>query len=258
MGQELGDFLRSRRDRLRPRDVGLAGGRRRRTAGLRREEVAELAGIGVDWYTRLEQGRAVKPSDTTLGALARALKLNGDEALHLRALVKAAERGPFVRETPPESVRNLVEALNLPAYLAGRRFDILVWNAAAEAIFHFSRLREEDRNTLLYLLTRPEARARFGDAWPAEAQRVISLFRPVYDMHADDPAFVELVARLRAGAPEFEGWWARHEVSKPSSGRKTVGPYHLDYASFQLNDNPDLKLTLFRPNAQPSTPVGGK
>jgi transcriptional regulator with XRE-family HTH domain len=131
MGQELGDFLRSRRDRLRPRDVGLASGRRRRTAGLRREEVAELAGIGVDWYTRLEQGRAGNPSETTLGALARALNLNSDEALHLRALVKAAERGPFVRETAPESVRNLVEALNLPAYLSGRRFDILVWNAAA-------------------------------------------------------------------------------------------------------------------------------
>jgi len=247
MSQELGDFLRSRRDRLGPRDVGLAGGRRRRTSGLRREEVAELAGIGVDWYTRLEQGRAVKPSDTTLGALSRALKLSSDETLHLRALVKAAERRPFVRETAPATVRALVEALNLPAYVAGRRFDILVWNAAAEAIFHFSRLGEVDRNTLLYVLTRPEARELFGEAWPVEAQRIIGLFRRVYDMHADDPAFVELAARLRAGAPEFEGWWARHEVRKPSSGQKVLGPYRLDYASFQSNDNPDLKLTLFRP-----------
>lgn len=252
MGQELGDFLRSRRDRLGPRDVGLAGGRRRRTAGLRREEVAELAGIGVDWYTRLEQGRAVKPSDATLAALARALKLSKAEGLHLRALVKAAERGPFVRETAPDSVRTLVEALNLPAYVTGRRFDILAWNSAADAIFGFSRSREEDRNTLLYVLTGRAARALFGASWQAEAQRVVALFRRVYDMYADDPAFAGLVERLRAGCPEFEGWWARHEVREPASGQKTLirpetGPFQLEYASFQSNDNPDLKLTLFRP-----------
>jgi transcriptional regulator with XRE-family HTH domain len=251
MGQELGDFLRSRRDRLRPRDVGLAGGRRRRTTGLRREEVAELAGIGVDWYTRLEQGRAVRPSDATLAALAGALKLTGAEAQHLRALVKAAERGPFVRETAPDNLRHIVEALNLPAYVAGRRWDVIVWNAAADEIFGFSKRREEDRNTLLYVLTSKHARDLFGPSWAGEAQRMVALFRRNHDMFADDPAFVDLVSRLRAGCPEFAGWWERHEVRDSAGGRKALfrpgtGPLLLEYASFQSNDDQDLKLTVFR------------
>jgi transcriptional regulator with XRE-family HTH domain len=257
MGQELGDFLKSRRDRLRPRDVGLAGGRRRRTTGLRREEVAELAGIGVDWYTRLEQGRATKPSEGTLEALARALKLTKSEARHLRALVKGRERAAFVRETAPEPVRRMVEALNLPAYVTGRRFDVIAWNAAADAIFGFSGRREEDRNTLLYALTTAEGRELFGESWASEAQRLLALFRGAYDMFADDPAFVELVERLRAKCPEFEGWWARHEVRETAAGHKTLtrpeaGPLRFEYASFQSNDNPDLKLALFRPSADQS------
>src|SRR3569832_2914515 len=98
---ELGDFLRSRREKLTPKAVGLPEGRRRRTPGLRREEVAELAGIGVDWYIRLEQGRTVNPSVTTVDALARALRLNKTEHAHLRALARDAARRPFARETVP-------------------------------------------------------------------------------------------------------------------------------------------------------------
>src|SRR5262250_2623946 len=114
---ELGDFLRSRRDRLTPKAVGLAPGRRRRTPGLRREEVAELAGIGVDWYVRLEQGRSVTPSVGTVDALARALRLGKAEHAHLRALARGAGRRPFVRETVPEVIRRLVESLDRPAYV---------------------------------------------------------------------------------------------------------------------------------------------
>src|SRR5229473_2779842 len=119
---ELGDFLRSRREKLSPKSVGLPSGRRRRTAGLRREEVAELAGIGVDWYIRLEQGRSVSPSVTTVDALARALRLSKAEHAHLRALTRNADRRAFSRESVPEPVRRLVESLNLPAYVTGRRW----------------------------------------------------------------------------------------------------------------------------------------
>src|SRR5271166_2751422 len=115
-GAELGDFLRSRRARLGPADVGLSNGRRRRTPGLRRKEVAELAGIGVDWYVRLEQGRAVSPSVTTIDALARALRLSKVEHAHLRALALGANRRAFTRETVPAALRSLVESLNQPAY----------------------------------------------------------------------------------------------------------------------------------------------
>src|SRR3954453_10937849 len=113
---EFGDFLRSRREKLSPKTVGLPAGRRRRTAGLRREEVAELAGIGVDWYIRLEQGRTVSPSVTTIDALARALRLGKAEHKHLRALTENTDRRAFVPETLPAAVRRTVERLNLPAY----------------------------------------------------------------------------------------------------------------------------------------------
>src|SRR5215470_7703713 len=150
---ELGDFLRSRRERLTPKAVGLPLGRRRRTPGLRREEVAELAGIGVDWYIRLEQGRSVSPSVTTVDALARALRLSKAEHGHLRALTRHADRRAFVRETVPGPLRRMVEGLNQPAYITGRRWDVLAWNEAAEEIFAFGRLPEGDRNTLISVLT---------------------------------------------------------------------------------------------------------
>ena len=150
---ELGDFLRSRRERLTPRAAGLAAGRRRRTPGLRREEVAELAGIGVDWYVRLEQGRSVSPSVATVDALARALRLSKVEHAHLRALTRNPDRRAFARENVPDAIRRVVENFAQPAYVTGRRWDVLVWNKAAEEIFAFSRLPEEDRNILILILT---------------------------------------------------------------------------------------------------------
>src|SRR5882724_8416501 len=155
---ELGDFLRSRRERLDPKMVGLPLGRRRRTPGLRREEVAELAGIGVDWYIRLEQGRSVSPSVTTVDALARALRLSKVEHIHLRALTRNADRRAFARETVPDPIRRIVESLKQPTYVTGRRWDVLAWNKAAEEIFAFSRLPEEDRNILILILTKPATR----------------------------------------------------------------------------------------------------
>src|SRR6478752_7234982 len=149
---EFGNFLRSRREKLSPRAVGLPSGRRRRTAGLRREEVAQLAGIGVDWYIRLEQGRTVSPSVTTIDALARALRLSKAEHAHLRALARDGERRVFSREIVPPPILRLLDSLVQPAYVVGRRWDVLAWNAAAEEIFAFGRLPEGDRNTLLCMM----------------------------------------------------------------------------------------------------------
>src|SRR5215471_4181362 len=173
---ELGDFLRSRRERLSPMAVGLPIGRRRRTPGLRREEVAELAGIGVDWYVRLEQGRSVSPSVTTVDALARALRLSKVEHAHLRDLTRNADQRAFVRETVPEALRHLVEGLSQPAYITGRRWDVLVWNKAADEIFAWGKLPEEDRNVLICILTLPATRKLFGKAWHDQARRVVAQF----------------------------------------------------------------------------------
>lgn len=250
VNRELSDFLRSRRGRLTPEAVGLPGGRRRRTPGLRREEVALLAGIGTDWYTRLEQGRTVNPSTTTVEALSRALRLNPVEQAHLRALTRNAERRPFVREVVPESLRRTVEALNAPAYVTGRRWDVLAWNKAAEEIFAFGRIAEEDRNTLILILTNPNTRRLFGAGWAEEAKRVIAQFRATHDLWADDPAFASLLARLRAGCPEFAKWWKAHDLKASLAGQKHLshprkGTLKLQYTSFQANDDPSLKLVIY-------------
>jgi len=247
---ELGDFLRSRRQKLMPKAVGLPAGRRRRTPGLRREEVAELAGIGVDWYIRLEQGRSVSPSAATIHALARALRLTKAEHRHLTELTQNADRRPFVREAVPPAIRRTIEQLNLPAYVTGRRWDILAWNAAAEEIFAFSRLAEADRNSLLSVLTNPATRRLFGASWADEARRIVAQFRATHDLWAGDPAFRDLLARLREGCPEFAGWWEAHDVSGVAAGRKFLihpkkGRLKLEYASFQANDDPALKLVIY-------------
>ncbi|CAN5333805.1 helix-turn-helix domain-containing protein [soil metagenome] len=252
---ELGNFLRSRREKLTPKAMGLAGGRRRRTPGLRREEVAELAGIGVDWYIRLEQGRSVSPSLTTIDALARALRLSKVEHRHLHALTKSADRALFVRETVPDTLRTLVESLNQPAYVTGRRLDILAWNAAADEIFAFSKLPKDDRNSLLNMLTNPATKRLLGKAWADQARRMVAQFRATHDLWAGDPAFVSLLARLRSGCVEFAGWWDSHEVRGAPGGIKELkhpkkGLLRYAYASFQSNDDPALKLAIYTPLAE--------
>jgi transcriptional regulator with XRE-family HTH domain len=249
---EFGNFLRSRREKLSPRAVGLPSGRRRRTPGLRREEVAELAGIGVDWYIRLEQGRTVSPSITTIDALARALRLGKVEHAHLRALARNADRRTFVRESVPDAVRRLVESLNQPAYVTGRRWDILAWNAAADEIFAFSRLAEEDRNILICMLTNSRTRRLFGTGWADEAKRIVAQFRATHDLWAGDPAFIGLLDRLRQGSPEFPIWWEAHDIRSVVGGQKQLshpkkGVLRFEHASFQANDDPALKLIIYTP-----------
>jgi transcriptional regulator with XRE-family HTH domain len=249
---ELGDFLRSRRERLTPQAVGLPEGRRRRAAGLRREEVASLAGIGVDWYVRLEQGRAVNPSVTTVEALARALRLSKAEHAHLRAMTRVTGRRAFQRETVPDPAVRAVEGLNQPAYITGRRWDVLAWNAAADEIFAFSRIPEADRNSLVNMLTNPHARRLFGPGWAEEAQRMVAQFRATHDLWAGDPAFLDLLEPLQQGCAEFEAWWNAHDVRAASAGRKHLhhpkkGELVFEYATFQANDDPALKLAIFTP-----------
>jgi transcriptional regulator with XRE-family HTH domain len=249
---ELGDFLRARRERMTPKAAGLPEGRRRRTPGLRRQEVSELAGIGVDWYIRLEQGRAVSPSVATVDALARALRLNKSEHVHLRELARGLDRHAFVREIVPATLHQTVEHLSSPAYITGRRWDVLAWNRAADDILGFSRLPEGDRNILLLVLTRPSARTLFGDRWAEEAQRIVAQFRASYDLWAGDPAFEALVERLRAGSVEFRRWWKAHDIRGSAAGVKTMrhpkrGRLRFAHASFQANDDPSLKLVIYTP-----------
>jgi len=247
---QLGDFLRSRRERLSPKSAGLAVTRRRRTPGLRREEVAALAGIGIDWYIRLEQGRCVSPSLTTVDALARALRLSPVEHQHLRALTRHSERAVFVRETVPDTLRQLLDGLGQPAYILGRRWDVLAWNRAANQLFGFGRAREEDRNVLIFMLTDPAARKLFDTSWAEQARRLVAQFRASHDLAAGDAAFMELVKRLRADCPEFGAWWKGHEIRGSTAGTKLLkhpqeGVLRVAHASFHSNDDPNLRLVIY-------------
>lgn len=250
---ELGDFLHARRTRLRPDVAKSVHGRRRRTPGLRREEVAERAGISTDWYVRLEQGRSVSPSEVTIEALARALELDAQEHAHLRTLAGHAPARSFERETVPPTVRKIVAGLPYPAYVTGRRWDMLAWNDATAEIFaDFGAVPKADRNLLLFMFSDPRARTLFGDGWSRFARGMLAQFRAVHDLWAGDPAFAALVDRLRASGREFEAWWQDHEVRAPLSGRKTLhhptlGALSFDHASFQANDNPALKIVIYTP-----------
>jgi transcriptional regulator with XRE-family HTH domain len=247
---ELGDFLRSRREMLSPAAIGQPAVRRR-TPGLRREEVAVRAGIGVDWYIRLEQGRSTSPSLDTIDAIARALQLPAVERAHLLALVKAEQPRPFVRERVPDAIRRFVESLAQPAYVTGRRWDLVAWNEAADQVFGFGDLPAPDRNVLLYVLTSRVARHVFGTDWEKEARRILALFRVTHDLWASDPAFVELLERLRRECPEFPRWWKAHDVRASRSGTKVLhtprGTLRFEHASFQANDDPALRLVVLTP-----------
>ncbi len=251
--EQLGEFLRSRRERLRPEHLGLSDPRRRRTPGLRREEVASLAGISPEWYVKLEQGRSVAPSTATIAALSRALRLNEVEHAHLSMLAFGKRRPAYVREVLPDSLRHLVQNLPYPAYVTGLRWDVLAWNeAAATLLTDFDELGIEDRNILLHVLTSPEGRALFGEGWADEARRMVALFRATHDLWAADPAFVGLVARIRAGCAEFDAWWAVHDIGAAASGSKILhhparGRLCFDYTTFQANDDPRLKLAIYLP-----------
>jgi transcriptional regulator with XRE-family HTH domain len=218
-------FLRSRRERLVPAEVGLPNGFRRRTSGLRREEVAQLAGVGVTWYTWLEQGRRVSPSAEVLDALADALRLDAAEGRHLFVL---ADRPPALkREAGPEVVdapirRMLASLRGQPSYVTGRRWDILAWNRAAAAVFgDYARLEGDACNIMHLMFANAAHRAMLAD-WPALAAVTLAMFRADYAPYRGDAEFERLIATPRAASPELREWWPRQEIAGHLSGHKRI------------------------------------
>jgi PAS domain-containing protein len=194
----------------------------------------------------------VTPSLSTIDALARALRLTEMEHQHLRALAGGGGPKPFQPETAPPALLQVLQSLTQPAYVTGRRRDLVAWNAASDEIFGFNQLAEDERNILVLMLTLPRSRELFGPGWAEEAQRIVAQFRATHDLWAGDPAFVALLRRLREGCPEFDAWWERHDVGRGVSGRKTLhhptkGVIAFDHASFQFNDDPGLKLVIYTP-----------
>jgi transcriptional regulator with XRE-family HTH domain len=215
--QQLGSFLRTRRARVRPADVGLTAGAGRRTPGLRREEVARLAGISVDYYTRLEQGRGPHPSRQVLSALARALRLDGDERAHLHHLAgepPAPPTGPS--PDVPAGVLRLLDVLtDTPAYVVDAKYDLLAWNPLAGLLLGDACTRPAEESNLIWRMFGDDDGAWLRDDPDADefADVCVADLRAAAGRFPDDPGIARLLARLRAASPEFVRRWDEHQVA---------------------------------------------
>jgi len=257
-----GAFLRSRRGRLAPSEVGLPQGIRRRTPGLRREEVAMLAGVGTTWYTWLEQGREIKPSHEVLLALAEALRLDPAERRHLFLLYDrpAPEPRRASQERVSESLRRMVDGLTgQPAFVLGWRWDILAWNRAAELVIEPNSGFDGARPNVLELLFSDQAHRLFVD-WENVARGALATFRADCAAHVGDPEFEELVARLTRLSPEFAAWWPHYDVTHSLSGAKrlhhsTLGRLHFAFSTLAVGDRPGMKLFILTAIDEEDTPA---
>ncbi|TVT52692.1 helix-turn-helix domain-containing protein [Amycolatopsis rhizosphaerae] len=249
MDQSIGEFLRSRRARIQPREVGLPGHGRRRVPGLRREELAQLAGVSVDYYVRLEQGRSQNVSDAVLDSIARVLRLDETERVHLRNLVRPAKKarrsgGQHVR---PGVQRMLDMMTDLPAFVLGRRMDILAWNALADAVIGFSAL--ERPNAARHTFLHPEARELYLE-WDAVAAETVAYLRLDAGRYPDDPQLCALVGELSMRSEPFRRLWARQDVKDKTHGRKLVrhpfaGDLEFRYETFASPGDSDQLLVAY-------------
>jgi transcriptional regulator with XRE-family HTH domain len=252
---ELAEFLRIRRGRIHPADVGLPPGPRRRTPGLRREEVAQLAGVGVTWYTWLEQGRPIRASVQVLDAVARTLRLDQAEVEHLYRLAEVpAVRPESVTATCPEVIREILDSLEpLPAMLLNARYDILGANQAHTDLFwvwHHD-LDCEHRNVLWCCFVHNESRRYFLN-FDSEAGLLVATLRASYGQHLKEPAWNEFIKDLCDRSGEFAELWARQEVASPSSRTKhflhpEAGLLRLRSTSLAVADMPEARVVIYTP-----------
>ncbi len=252
--EELGNFLKARRARLSPEDFGMPRGARRRTPGLRREEVALLAGVGVTWYTWLEQGREINASTQVLDAVASTLRLDRAEREHLYRLAEAtptlvgADRGPV-----PDEICQIVRGLDpLPASLTNGRFDVLLANDAHRELFwDWHSLPCVHHNALWCWVTEPTARAKFPQ-YERELRYLVARLRSAYAHHVGDPEWEEDIRRLSGLSREFADLWARHEVADPEPRVRTylypgIGPLTFTATELQVPTMTDARLMVYTP-----------
>ena len=256
---ELAAFLRTRRERITPEEVGLAPGIRRRTAGLRREEVALLAGVGVTWYTWLEQGRPINASTQVLDAIARTLRLDQPEREHLYRLAdvpeaRAAEKeAAQLAEVVPDIQQILDGFTGLPAALLNERFDLLAWNAAYAAVFPDVVSQPVcERNVLWLSFTLPACCHPYPRCDP-QLQRLVAQLRAAYGRHVGEPAWTKFVRRLQSASPEFARLWAQHDVASPASYLKVFRhPAHdrlvMTTTSLGVHAAPGTRMIVYTPS----------
>ncbi|WP_431035010.1 helix-turn-helix transcriptional regulator [Streptomyces sp. P6-2-1] len=261
---ELGRYLRARRTQTTPARVGLAvGGGLRRTPGLRREELATLAGISIDYYVRLERGKETRPSPAVLDSLARALRMDEREHQHLRALAARAAR--YAPEPPPAPSRSvhphqrlLLDSLRPnPAYVISRSMELLAWNPGGLALYAgMDGWPAKQRNLARYLFLHPAARELLPD-WERQVAACAARLRAIAGTVPDAPDFAQLVGELLLKSPDFARLWERYEVAGRKVGRKTfqhplVGTMTLTSHSLQIEGTPGQRIGVY--TAEPGTP----
>lgn len=251
---ELAAFLRARRNALSPADVGLPPGRSRRTPGLRREELALLAGVSVTWYTWLEQARRINVSTDVLEALARALRLDDAERQHLLTLA-AHNPGPAAEEVTdaPDALIRLIAAMEpAPAYVLGPRWEILAWNRAQARLSpQVGRLSPPERNLLWIIFAEPSVRDLLVD-WPGQARRILAEFRAGTATRRDDPQVLALVDDLLARSVEFAEWWAHLDVAQFQTRLRAyrhprAGELVFEYQQLTPSEWPALRVCVQLP-----------
>jgi transcriptional regulator with XRE-family HTH domain len=260
--EELTEFLKTRRARIRPEDLGLKvfGNGRRRVPGLRREELAQAAGVSADYYVRLEQGRTDNVSQEILDAVAGVLGLNDDERAHLQRLAKPVRRPKqrrTVQRVRPAMQQLLVALDGVPAFVLGRRMDVLAWNRLAAAlIVDFGALPAKERN-MPRLVFLDESCRDFYPQWEAVAAETVDYLRLYAGRNPDDAELAELIGELSIHSEEFRTQWARHDVRDKNFGAKRmvhpmVGELTLQYETLVLPGDPDQLLVTY--SAEAGTP----
>jgi transcriptional regulator with XRE-family HTH domain len=252
--RELAEFLRTRRGRLRPEDIGFAPGARRRTPGLRREEVAQQAGVGVTWYTWLEQGRPIKASGQVLDAVARALRLDEAEREHLYKLADlplTVTALPSLAVSP--AVREVLATLDpLPAVLMNSRWDLLGKNEAYEQLFAYWHDEPcEMHNMLWCVFMEPNVRSRYLN-FEEEAPRSVAQLRAAFAGHLGEPAWTDFIGELTEGSEDFARMWARHDVARPGVRIKhfldpRAGLLRFITTSFAVTEMPECRIIVYTP-----------
>jgi transcriptional regulator with XRE-family HTH domain len=257
---ELAAFLRARRERVSPEDVGLPPGTRRRTAGLRREELAQLAGVGVTWYTWLEQGRPINASVQVLDAIASTLRLDAVERAHLFRLadLPGAAAAADCADCPlPPEVQQVLDGIKFPACVLTERFDVIAWNEVYSALFPgICEAPPGERNTLLVNLTAPSCCSALQDQ-ASHCLALVGQLRAAYGRHVGDPAWTHFIRRLEAVSPAFAQAWASHEVTKPTRHTKrfrhpTAGHITATSTSFAVTAVAGARMVVYTPDDKPS------
>jgi len=251
---DLSAFLRTRRERITPEMVDLAPGPRRRTPGLRREEVAQLAGVGITWYTWLEQGRPINASSQVLDAISRTLRLDTAERQHLYWL--AGQPGTPVLADSTQVTREMQAILDqlgaMPASITNSRYDVLAWNSAYATIFpEVVDAQEGERNSLWQTFVSPSWTTMLVNR-DQELPRAVAVFRGAYSRHSDDPCWQDFVRRLAAESAEFARLWARQDVAAPGPRVKTyehrqMGRISFSTTSFNLSSAPETRMVVYTP-----------